>query len=196
VRQFTFEHSRAAYRADFAICAVCIVALAAFLVLRAPPAQWLELTALAVSGLAAWPAVEYALHRFVLHGLPPFRSWHVQHHRRPWALICAPTIVSAMLIGTLLFLPALLVGGLWRAGALTFGVLSGFLAYAVVHHAIHHWRAEGAWLKECKRRHFHHHREFGQAACYGVTTRLWDDLFGTAGRLPPDSATARRAAGG
>jgi hypothetical protein len=61
----------------------------------------LELVALALLGLVAWTLLEYALHRFVLHGLQPFRTWHAEHHRRPRALIGTPTILSATLIAAL-----------------------------------------------------------------------------------------------
>ena len=181
---FTLEHSRAAYRADFALYGMAVSGLAAFLVAAGPQEHWLQMTALAFTGLAAWSVIEYALHRFVLHGLQPFRRWHAQHHERPTALICAPTLLSATLIATLVFLPTLLLGGLWRACALTLGVLAGYLAYASMHHATHHWRADHAWLKQRKRWHaLHHHHEHhdgGPPGCYGVTSAFWDHVLGSA----------------
>ena len=88
---FSLEHSKAAYRADFALYAVAVVALASFLLMDGPRDHWLDLTAITLAGLTAWTAVEYALHRFVLHGVQPFQRWHAEHHDRPRALICAPT---------------------------------------------------------------------------------------------------------
>src|SRR5450755_4103283 len=111
---FTLEHGKAAYRVDFAAYGTAVVALAAFLVASTPHARRLEIGVLACVALMSWTAIEYALHRFVLHGLEPFRSWHAEHHRRPTALICTPTILSAALIATLVFLPALLLGDVWR----------------------------------------------------------------------------------
>ncbi|OIQ73314.1 fatty acid hydroxylase superfamily protein [mine drainage metagenome] len=129
-------------------------------------------------GLGGWTAIEYVLHRFVLHGLQPFRRWHLEHHRRPAALICTPTILSATLIVVLVFLPSLLLGNLWNACALTFGLLTGYLGYAITHHAVHHWHVDNAWLKKRKRWHaLHHHSE--QAGCYGVTSSFWDLVFGS-----------------
>lgn len=176
----SLEHSKGAYRADFALYGVWVAALAAFLLLATPRALRLETGLLAVAGALGWSAIEYVLHRYVLHGLQPFRGWHEQHHRRPTALICAPTILSASLIGTLVFLPALVLGGPWRACALTLGVSAGYLAYAVTHHATHHWRADSAWLKRRKRWHaLHHHGMERPGCCYGVTSGLWDRVFGT-----------------
>jgi sterol desaturase/sphingolipid hydroxylase (fatty acid hydroxylase superfamily) len=179
---FTLEHGKAAYRVDFAAYGTAVVALAAFLVASTPHARQLEIGVLACVALMSWTAIEYALHRFVLHGLEPFRSWHAEHHRRPTALICTPTILSAALIATLVFLPALLLGDVWRACALTLGVLTGYLAYATTHHAIHHWRARSAWLKRRKYWHAMHHLPVAQPGCFGVTSAFWDRVFGSTHR--------------
>jgi sterol desaturase/sphingolipid hydroxylase (fatty acid hydroxylase superfamily) len=180
---FTLEHSTAAHRADFAFYGSAVAVLAALLFVASPREQRLEIGALVLLGLASWSAIEYALHRFVLHRVQPFSRWHAEHHRRPAALIGAPTILSASLIVTLVFLPALLLGGPWSAGALTLGVLIGYLAYAVTHHATHHWRGESAWLKRRKRWHALHHYHIRHPACYGVTSGFWDHVFGSADRL-------------
>ena len=178
----TLEHSKAAYRTDFALYASAVAGLAAFLLLAGPEARRLAIATCALAGLLGWTAIEYALHRFVLHGLPPFRRWHAEHHDRPTALICAPTILSAALITLLVFLPALLIGGRWHACALTLGVLAGYLAYAVTHHATHHAthhrRTDNAWLRRRKRWHALHHNT-GQPGCYGVTSPFWDHVFGS-----------------
>jgi sterol desaturase/sphingolipid hydroxylase (fatty acid hydroxylase superfamily) len=61
--------------------------------------------------------------------------------------------------------------------ALGLVVASGYLAYGLAHHAAHHWRMPSAWMQRQKRWHaLHHHRHGG--ACYGVSTGLWDRLFG------------------
>ncbi len=174
----SLEHSRAAYRADFALHGTAVLALAALLLMRGPREHGLALAALALAGVAGWSALEYALHRFVLHGVQPFRRWHAQHHRRPTALIYTPTVMSAALIVTGVWLPAWALADLWRACALTLGVTTGYLAYAMTHHALHHWHADFAWLRQRKRWHAMHHR-VGQAACYGVTSPLWDHVFGS-----------------
>jgi sterol desaturase/sphingolipid hydroxylase (fatty acid hydroxylase superfamily) len=176
----SIEQSKLAYRADFGLYATAVTALTAFVALAGPRGHGPALVGWAFAGLVSWSAIEYALHRFVLHGLQPFRGWHSEHHERPQALICAPTILSAALIGALVFLPVLLIGNLWHACALTLGVLVGYVAYAITHHATHHWRTEQEWLKRRKRLHaIHHHRP---TACYGVTTVAWDHVFGTAQR--------------
>ena len=178
---FSLEHGKAAYRADFALYGAAVLGLAAFLLAGEPHAPRLEVVAFALLGLASWTGIEYALHRFVLHGLQPFKGWHEQHHQRPTALIGAPTILSATLIATLVFLPALALSDPWHACALTLGVLAGYLAYGITHHATHHWRAESAWLKRRKRWHALHHYQAEQPGCYGVTSAFWDHVFRTTG---------------
>lgn len=180
-RLFTLEHGKMAYRVDFALYAIAVVMLAAFLVLASPRAQRLHMLAFSLLGLGGWTLVEYGLHRFVLHGVQPFRRWHLQHHQRPVALICAPTILSASLFAVLVFFPALMLGNVWSACAVTLGMLGGYLAYAITHHATHHWRAGHDWLRQRKRWHALHHASDGaQPCCYGVTSAFWDYVFGTA----------------
>ena len=175
---FTLEQSKAAYRADFALYGAAVMFLSTFLIMAGPQDHQLQLFAIALAGLATWTFIEYILHRFVLHGLHPFQRWHTVHHQRPTALICTPTILSALLICTLVFLPALWLGGAWRACALTIGLLIGYLVYTITHHATHHWRANNAWLRRRKHWHaLHHHKS--QPGYYGVTSAFWDYVFGS-----------------
>lgn len=170
------EHSKLAYRADFVIYTLAVALIAAALLVAGPRTDWPVMAALVALGLLGWSILEYGLHRFVLHGLPPFSIWHAQHHEHPTALICTPTLLSASLIVVLVFLPALLLSNLWRGSALTLGVLTGYLAYSCVHHAVHHWHGGGKWLMQRKRCHArHHHSE--QSGYYGVTTSFWDHVF-------------------
>lgn len=178
---FSVEHGRAAYRADFALYAVAVVALSALLLARGPSGHGLAFALSALAGLLGWSAIEYGLHRFVLHGIAPFSRWHAQHHARPMALICTPTVLSAALIATFVFLPAALAGDRWLACALTLGLVVGYLGHAVTHHATHHWRGGGAWLLRRKRWHALHHHD-AEPSCYGVTSAFWDHVFGTTPR--------------
>lgn len=175
---FALEHTRRAYWADFGIYGAAVGALGVALPLLAPRAQWAAMAALAATGLAAWSLIEYLMHRFILHGLEPFRTWHAMHHARPTALMSAPTALSASLISGLVFVPALLASTAWLAAALTLGVVAGYLAYALCHHGTHHWRPRTRWLSERKRWHAIHHRA-GRGQCYGVTSTLWDRVFRT-----------------
>jgi sterol desaturase/sphingolipid hydroxylase (fatty acid hydroxylase superfamily) len=176
---FIPEHSKATYLADFVLYGSAILALAVFLLIAGPRSQAFALCVLVFFGASLWTVIEYFLHRIILHGLPPFRQWHEEHHRRPAALIRTPTILSASLILTLIFLPMLLFSNnLWRACALTLGLLLGYFVYTITHHAIHHWKTNNAWLKH--RQHWHGlHHDFDKPGRYGVTSKFWDQVFGS-----------------
>jgi xanthosine utilization system XapX-like protein len=195
----SLEHSKPVYWADFVLhgCAALAltVALAVALADTTAPAQQAGALALLPLGMLLWTLVEYLLHRFVLHGLQPFSHWHALHHQRPHALICGPTLLSAALLLGLVYAPLRWALPLPHATALTLGVLLGYIAYGLTHHATHHWRASHPWLRQRKHWHaLHHHSR--QPGCYGVTTRVWDRLFATAlsgpGLRLADTADARR----
>ena len=117
---------------------------------------------------------------YVLHHAPPFRRMHALHHASPAALIGTPSWLSVALIGGLVFLP--LLHALQRdvASGATAGLMLGYLWYVGVHHAAHHRRARpGSYLHRAKQRHAQHHHS-PQACNFGVTTALWDNLFGSA----------------
>ncbi|NGY04654.1 sterol desaturase family protein [Solimonas terrae] len=181
---FSLEHGRTAYRADFVLYAGLVITLVIVLIVNGPRLRLPEFGALALTGLVGWSLIEYLLHRFVLHGLPPFRGWHAEHHRRPQALLGVPTVLSAPLIAAFVYLPALLLSDAWSAGALSLGVLAGYLAYSVTHHATHHWHGGNAWLKRRKRWHALHHHA-GSAGRYGVSTVFWDHVFHSDESKPP-----------
>jgi hypothetical protein len=139
---FKLEHAKAFYHADFVAYILMIVLVCGLLIGYAPRGEWRHIVLSAAGGLAVWPLIEYALHRYVLHRLEPFRGWHMEHHNRPRAFICTPTIFSAGLIFTLVFLPALASWNLWVGTGLTLGVTIGYLAFSWTHHAVHYWRAD------------------------------------------------------
>ncbi|MDP9124423.1 MAG: sterol desaturase family protein [Pseudomonadota bacterium] len=179
LRLLSLEHGKFAYRADFAAYGVAVAAMAVALAVDAPRKQGLALVLWIAAGLVAWSLIEYLFHRFLLHGMSPFREWHALHHARPTARIASPTLFSAALIAGLVALPAWLMWGGWPACALTLGVTFGYYAYAITHHATHHWRAAGPWARGRKRWHAAHHHANDAARCFGVTSGIWDVVFRT-----------------
>lgn len=177
---FSIEHGKAAYWADFGIHGAFVAVLAITLVVFAPRDQWPMLAALLMLGTTAWTLIEYLVHRYVLHGLEPFQSWHEEHHERPTALISTPTLLSVSLVVLLVFLPGLMITNAWRASSFTLGVTVGYFVYALTHHATHHWRARNSWLARRKRWHARHHH---MTACYGVSSSFWDKVFRSTGAV-------------
>jgi sterol desaturase/sphingolipid hydroxylase (fatty acid hydroxylase superfamily) len=132
-----------------------------------------------VLGYGVWTLAEYALHRSVLHHVPPFRENHLAHHKAPRELIGTPTLGSVAIFFFLVYGPLIAGLGLHMASALSVGLLAGYFSYVAAHYALHHWGSGGiAHLQKLKRHHaLHHHR--ADDCNYGVTTTFWDRIFGT-----------------
>ena len=177
-KNISLEQSPWSYYADFVLYPIALGAGLAVLLLRAPVLNGSLLLA-AVIGFLCWSPIEYVLHRYVLHGVQPFKRLHQEHHDRPMALIGAPTLLSMVLLVVLVYGPVSLVFGDWLALAATLGVTLGYFFYLIVHHAVHHWKARpGSWLAARKREHAIHHMK-GVEGWYGVTTPFWDKVLRT-----------------
>ena len=130
-------------------------------------------------GFMSFGLIEYAVHRWVLHGPPsPARRGHAQHHREPGALISTPLFVvmtGALAIWGLvgLVLPA----GL--AAFLVFGLYAGYdyFASCTTSNIIGARTPRGAYLQRLEQlHHLHHHRP---AVNLGISATIWGRLFGT-----------------
>ena len=174
------QHGKMVQRACFTLYGSVLVLLAVFLMVADPHRQGLEIAALVWLGLGSWTVIEYVMHRFVLHGLQPFRRWHMAHHQQPAARIYKTATLSVALIAMLVMFPALLLADRWLSSALTLGLLTGYFGYVITHHAIHHWRNDNTWLNQRKRWHLLYHHHSDQPGCYGVTSGFWDHVFGSA----------------
>jgi sterol desaturase/sphingolipid hydroxylase (fatty acid hydroxylase superfamily) len=64
--------------------------------------------------------------------------------------------------------------------AATAGLVTGYLWYVFVHYATHHWRPRRhSYLYRARLRHARHHH-LSHSGNFGVTTGVWDRVFGTA----------------
>ena len=111
-----------------------------------------------------------------------WRVGHEMHHESPERLIGLPWFVTDGLVATCWYV----VGYTLRVHAVSSG-LAGFLAawviYGVLHHSHHHWILGPAWCRSLRVHHRIHHRR--PSTNFGVTTRFWDDVFGTTYRKAP-----------
>ncbi len=141
-----------------------------------------------LSGLAFWTLLEYVLHRWVFHFEPdpasPLRRdlsflIHGVHHDWPWdadRLVMPP--VAAVVLAVAVGLPMrALLGTSWFPPAFA-GLLAGYLWYDLTHYATHHLRPRTALGEMQRRNHMLHHFK-APHQLYGVTTPLWDFVFGT-----------------
>lgn len=171
--------SKWSYYADLVVYPVLIAAVGTLSLLHATPRTTASWLGLATASLLGWTALEYALHRWLLHRVPPFRRMHARHHAHPAALIGTPTWVTVPLFVALWLLVAR-EASMAAASAMVAGLMAGYLVYVVIHDAVHHRRARpGSWLHAAKLRHAQHHLP-GVVGNFGVTSDLWDSALGTA----------------
>ena len=136
-------------------------------------------------GLLLWTFVEYAMHRYVFH-YQPKSGWgkrlhfivHGVHHDYPKDAkrLVMPPSVSIPLAIFFYGIFLLLFGR--NAPAAFPGLLFGYLCYDMIHYATHHFtmkRGVWLWLKQYHMRHHYQDDHVG----YGVSSPLWDYVFGT-----------------
>ena len=171
--------SRLAYYIDFVISAGLVVGLAGYTISVAASielGQWLLYAGL---GAAGWTLIEYAVHRVIYHHAPYFRDLHDAHHAQPNAYIGAPPLIGIIIIVAVFFAPVVKVSHVAATG-LTAGVLLGYMAYMLIHHAAHYWvLTPTSWLYRTRRHHALHHYNSNRGN-FGITTSFWDHAFGTA----------------
>jgi sterol desaturase/sphingolipid hydroxylase (fatty acid hydroxylase superfamily) len=173
------QMTRAGYLADFYVYPFAAAALGISAMVPAPH-RWNALGCAFAAGLATWTLLEYGLHRWVFHHAPWIRDRHEDHHRDPRAFVGTPTWLSIAAIVSLILLPSASAFGVAIGSSFTAGLALGYLAYVAVHYGTHHAHfAPGSYLSRLKRRHAIHHHG-GVEGNFGVTTAIWDRVFGTA----------------
>jgi len=146
-----------------------------------------------VLGLFLWTFAEYTLHRFLFHYRPRtprqeriFFLFHGIHHAQPQVKtrLVMPFPVSIpmalILYGLLYLIVAVLLGVPHWVSPLMSGFLIGYLAYDLTHYATHHWPMRSGVAKYLKRHHMQHHYKAPNTR-FGVSSPLWDFVFGTQG---------------
>lgn len=133
-------------------------------------------------GAMGWSFAEYALHNWVGHlsrGRTRFSREHLQHHAE--RLYFTPTRTKLLLaLPKLGVLAALAVWGLgWAAGSsLWVGFASAYLGYELLHRRLHTHPPRGPYGRWARKHHFYHHFH-GPHQNHGVSSPLWDLVFGT-----------------
>lgn len=133
-------------------------------------------------GAAGWTLLEYVLHRFVFHASSakgPGAKEHRQHHAQvdyfaPWWQKALAAIAAIAILFPLLSLLA----GAQPGGACTLGFIAMYLLYEVLHRRAHTRPPRGRYGRWRRKNHFAHHFVDPRLA-QGVTTPLWDIVFGT-----------------
>jgi sterol desaturase/sphingolipid hydroxylase (fatty acid hydroxylase superfamily) len=146
-----------------------------------------------LSGLFVWTLAEYTLHRFLFHYKPtsPRQErilflFHGIHHAQPQVKtrLVMPLPVSvpgfAIFFGLFyLILAVLLKVPQWVAPLMS-GFMIGYLVYDLTHYATHHFPMRRGYAKYIKRYHMQHHYKDAETR-FGVSSPIWDWVFGTRG---------------
>ena len=125
-------------------------------------------------GVLGWTLAEYLIHRFDGHGMrgkTPFSKEHLAHHRDPrtFAASWKKAVVACVAAAVLVPLTGV---------AFTAGFVAMYLTYEIVHRRIHTHAPIGAYGRWARRHHLIHHHHDPEMN-HGVTSPLWDLVFGT-----------------
>ena len=151
----------------------------------------ITISLLFIVGLLAFTFVEYCMHRYLFHMSTHTRrreklqyNFHGVHHEYPKdkGRLAMPPIVSILLASSILGLFYLLM----QEAAFAFfpGFILGYAGYLFVHYIVHAYQPPKNFFRVLWVNHgIHHYKD--QTKAYGVSSPLWDYVFGT---LPEKAA--------
>jgi sterol desaturase/sphingolipid hydroxylase (fatty acid hydroxylase superfamily) len=136
-------------------------------------------------GMLFWTFFEYLMHRFVFHWVSENERakkityvMHGNHHHFPRdrERLFMPPVPSLILASVIFLLMRLILG----ADVFMFfpGFMLGYLLYGSMHYAIHAWNPPFRWMKPLWRNHHLHHYKDDHKG-FGVSSTIWDRVFGT-----------------
>jgi sterol desaturase/sphingolipid hydroxylase (fatty acid hydroxylase superfamily) len=172
--------SKLGYFSEFLLFPPLVFMAILFAFRRSVPPQPVTWTIVFGAGLASWTLIEYWLHRVLFHHAPVLSRIHERHHLSPLELIGTPAWASLLIALIAIAIPSCATLGFGLGTAATAGLVTGYLGYVFVHYVTHHWRPRrGSYLYRARLRHARHHHS-SNSGNFGVTTSLWDHVFGTA----------------
>lgn len=146
---------------------------------------------LCVVALLVWTLTEYVLHRWVFHfhaqsklGKRLVYLFHGLHHEDPndSTRLVMPPVPGVLIMSLLYLLFSFFCPESYFHGFMAFFII-GYLCYDYIHYATHHFRMTSKVAKYVKKHHLKHHFRTPNAR-YGVSTPLWDIVFGTMEQPP------------
>lgn len=141
---------------------------------------------MAILGILVWTLTEYCLHRYVFHFKPRNAIeerlvflFHGIHHDDPndATRLVMPPLPGILIASVFYLLFRLLLGPVWVEPFFAF-FLIGYLCYDYIHYYTHHFKPKTAIGKYIKQNHMDHHFRHHEAL-WGVSSPLWDFVFGT-----------------
>jgi len=151
---------------------------------------WYLFAELFVLGTLTWTLAEYIVHRFVYHTKTENKLWlkiqhlgHGIHHQYPKdpTRLAMPPLPALVLAGGFFVIFWLLMST--YSIAFFPGFLFGYVLYISMHYAQHRIASPiYPPFRRLWKYHALHHYKFPETKAFGVSTTLWDWVFGT---LPP-----------
>ncbi|MBK8259225.1 MAG: sterol desaturase family protein [Polyangiaceae bacterium] len=153
------------------------------------------------AGAASWSLSEYLIHRYVGHGpkrkraegwgrfslkgiAAEFNAEHLAHHSNPqYFSPSSRKAASALTVLGVVGSGLAVTLGAKTALAYTLGFGVTYTAYEVVHRRVHTHPPTGPYGRWVRRHHLLHHHKSPREN-HGVTSALWDHVFGTFTTLP------------
>ena len=157
-----------------------------------------------LTGMFFWTFFEYMMHRFAFHFISESERAvkivyiiHGNHHEYPrdkerLFMPPVPSLILAAIIFSSLYFIAKWFGIRENVFAFFGGFMFGYLLYGSMHYAIHAWNPPYKWMKPLWRNHHLHHYK-NEHRGFGVSTTLWDRLFGTMFDCPKDKEDKEKA---
>ena len=134
--------------------------------------------------MLSWTLFEYAVHRYLFHWVAETERgqrlvyiFHGNHHEYPRdkERLFMPPVPSLIIASVIFFIMHLIMG--WNALSFFPGFLFGYIMYGSMHFAIHAF-APPKFLKALWRNHHLHHYK-NEEQGFGVSSTIWDHVFGT-----------------
>ena len=150
----------------------------------------LQITLTFIGGMFFWSLFEYSIHRYVFHFFAESERArkivyviHGNHHEYPrdkerLFMPAVPSLLIASTIFGIMYLVGYLLGATTYVFAFFPGFIFGYLIYGSMHYAIHAWNPPFKWMKALWRNHHLHHYKNVELG-FGVSSTLWDHIFGT-----------------
>jgi dihydroceramide fatty acyl 2-hydroxylase len=167
-------------------------AILVLLVIGFRQTQTIAVLAWFAGGWLFWTFFEYWMHRMVFHfepaeGLGARLHWiihgvHHDHPNDPMRLVMPPSASIPLALAFYALFTVVL--GTDHALAFGAGFLVGYLAYDMIHYAVHHHRPRTRVGKLLRELHMRHHFQDDERG-FGVSAPYWDRVFGTAQRRRP-----------
>ncbi len=146
----------------------------------------LSIIVLLILGIFFWTLLEYVLHRFIFHYEPKtdfgkkihfvFHGVHHDYPRDAKRLVMVPTV--SIPLAVFFYFLSLFILGASLSKPFFAGLVLGYLIYDMMHFALHHFGFKNQLLLELKKHHMKHHYSEPNKS-FGVSSPLWDYIFGT-----------------